>query len=72
MTEVEVVAKRWGSSLGVIIPKQIVDDEHISENQKIVIEIKRNITVNDIWGLIPYRLKISTQELKFVARKGWE
>ena len=72
MTEVEVVAKRWGSSLGVIIPKQIVDDEHISENQKIVIEIKRNITVNDIWGLIPDGWKISTQELKFVARKGWE
>ena len=31
--------KRWGNSLGVIIPKGDVKQHHLQENQQVVIEI---------------------------------
>ena len=72
MTQIEVKAKRWGSSLGVIIPKEVVEKEHIAENEKIQIAIKKEHTAKEVWGLLPKGWKKSTQELKEEARKGWE
>lgn len=72
MTEVEVVARKWGSSIGVVIPNYVVEKEHIEENEKIKIEIKKAHTAREIWGLFPKGWKKSTQDLKDEARKGWE
>lgn len=71
MTEAEVTAKQWGSSLGVVIPKRIVEKEHIKENEKIIIEVKKAHTAREVYGLIPKGWKTSTQELKDEARKAW-
>lgn len=72
MAEVELTARKWGSSLGVIIPKEIVEKEHIKENEKVKLEIKKPHTSHELWGLIPKGWTKSTQELKNEARKGWE
>lgn len=71
MAEIEVIAKRWGSSFGVIIPKDIVDQEHITVNKKIKIEIKKTRTAKEIWGLFS-NLKINAQKAKNEMRKGWD
>ena len=31
--------KKWGNSLGVIIPKEEVKEHNLSENQRVVVEI---------------------------------
>lgn len=72
MTEVEVIAKKWGSSIGVVIPKDIVEKEHIAKQEKITIEIKKKHTAQEIWGLIPKGWKKSAQQIKNEMRKGWE
>ncbi len=72
MTEVEVIAKKWGSSLGIIIPKSLVEQEHIVENEKVKIEVKKTHTAREVWGLIPCGWKKTTQELKNEVRQGWE
>ncbi|MBI4141343.1 hypothetical protein HY484_00280 [Candidatus Woesearchaeota archaeon] len=72
MTEIEVTAKKWGSSIGVVIPVETVEREHIMENEKIKIEIKKAHTAREVWGMFPKGWKKSTQELKDEARKGWE
>ena len=41
MTEIEVQTRKWGNSLGIAIPKKIIDQEHLSENQTVIIEIKK-------------------------------
>ena len=71
MATVEVFAKRWGSSIGIIIPKEIVDQEHIALHEKIRIEIKKTHTAQEVWGLLPKGWKKSTQALKDEAREGW-
>ena len=35
MIEVEATTRKWGNSLGVILPKDVVQHEHLKENQKI-------------------------------------
>ncbi len=69
MAEVECIAKRWGSSLGIVIPKDVVDDEHISENEKITVVIKKRHLAKEFFGILPW--KRSAQQIKDEMREGW-
>ena len=71
MTEIEVLTKKWGSSLGLIIPKRIVERDNLKPNEAIMIEIKKSVCGREIWGLFP-SLKIDTQKAKDEMRKGWD
>ena len=38
--EIKVIPKKWGSSLGIVLPKEVVDAKKIKENKEIIIEVK--------------------------------
>ena len=42
---IEVITKRWGNSIGVIIPGETVHELHIKPEEKMVIEIKKKENV---------------------------
>ncbi len=70
--EIKTTAKKWGSSIGVIIPKEVVDAKKIKENDVITIEVKTRPLVGNFFGRFPkLTSKHSAQELKDEARKGW-
>lgn len=71
MAEAEVTAKKWGSSLGIVIPKNIIDKEHIKEREKLKIEIKKLHTAREIFGILR-GLKIDAQKAKDKMRQSWE
>ena len=71
MVETEVKTRKWGSSIGVVIPKEVVDEAGIKPNEKIVIEIKKRPLAKEFFGKFPNWGK-STQELKDEMRAGWE
>ncbi len=58
--EIETITKRWGSSLGLIIPRAIVREERIQEGQKIRVNIlsKKKTTGADIFGKLKFRKPI--------------
>ncbi|MBI2045086.1 AbrB/MazE/SpoVT family DNA-binding domain-containing protein [Candidatus Pacearchaeota archaeon] len=70
--EIKAIAKKWGSSMGVIIPKEVVDAKKIKENDTIVIEVKTRPLAGNLFGKFP-RLtsKQTAQELKDELREGW-
>ena len=68
---VKVEIKRWGNSMGLILPRRLVEKESLEENDKIVIEIVKEADLSDIFGTIKKR-KMSGQEFKDMVRKGWE
>jgi antitoxin component of MazEF toxin-antitoxin module len=68
--EIETVAKKWGSSIGIIIPKEVVDSNKIRENDKVIVEIKKRLIARESFGKYP-DWERSTQEIKDEARKGW-
>ena len=69
--EIKTKARKWGSSIAVVLPKALVDEERIKPNETIVIEVKKGIKVKDVFGMFP-NWKRSTQEIIDEARKGWE
>lgn len=51
--EIEIQTKKWGSSLGIIIPKEIVRKERIEKGQKIIVDIlSKKTTVGDIFRMV--------------------
>jgi len=70
--EIKTIAKKWGSSIGIIIPKEVVDAKRIKENDEIVIEVKTRPLAGNLFGRFPeLTSRRSAQELKDEAREGW-
>ena len=67
--ETEAVARKWGSSIGFIIPKEIAEKEKIKPHSKVVFEIIKVSDISDTFGKL--KRKISGQEMKNRARAGW-
>lgn len=68
--EVEAIAKKWGSSIGFVIPKDVVEKEKIKPNNKVIFEIIKVSDISDTFGKL--KRKISGQEFKDRARAGWQ
>lgn len=68
--EIKTIARKWGNSLAVILPKAVVDEKKIREDDEIVIELKKLPLAGELFGRFPHWKK-STQEIKDEMRKGW-
>lgn len=71
MKEITCRAKKWGGSIGIVIPKDIVEKENIKPNEEIKIAIRKIILAKDLWSLGPIFERRSAQEIKNEMRKGW-
>ena len=65
-----VIAKKWGSSIGVILPKEIVEKQGIRAGDEIVISIFRKGNLKDIFGKL--KTNMPGQKFKDMAREGWD
>lgn len=70
MAFANVVLKKWGSSLGVIIPADMVEKEKLKTGEKVVVEIRKVNNLKDIFGSLK-NWKIDAQKFKDEARAGW-
>ena len=70
MVETEVKTRKWGSSIGLVLPKEVVDEVGIKPNEKITIEVKKRPLAKEFFGLLK-DWKRPTQEIKDEARAGW-
>ncbi|MFH1694876.1 MAG: hypothetical protein ABH850_00410 [Candidatus Micrarchaeota archaeon] len=68
--EVEVIARKWGNSIGVTLPKKEVDKQSIKENERFFIEIhkEKKTKIKDFFGLAK-GWKIDSQKLKDRLRR---
>lgn len=55
METITATTKKWGNSLGVRLPKEVVRKNHLKPDEKIIIQIgKRRVSkAKDIFGLLP-------------------
>lgn len=65
-----VTVKKWGNSLGVVLPKEIVQKEGIRESEVIEVKIERKPHVRELFGA--FKFSKSTQEIKDEIRRGWK
>ncbi len=70
MVNTNVITRRWGNSIGVILPKDIVEKEHIKENMRLNILISKKTNVlNETFGMLKGKLKKSSQQMKDEFKK---
>ena len=69
MATMAAITRKWGNSLGVTIPHEIVEEEQLQENQKVIIEIKHESNLKILRGLVKF--KKTTQRIKDEMRTGW-
>ena len=69
--EIKTKARKWGNSIAIILPKIIVDENKIEENEEITVEINKKPLAGDLFGNFPEWRKKSTQKIKDEMRKGW-
>ena len=67
---IQTTVKKWGNSVGIILPKEIVEMEKIKVNERILINIVREADLTNIFGSL--KKGISGQEFKDMVRKGWK
>lgn len=65
MQAFETVPKKWGNSLGVTIPKDIVDKEHLSSGKKVKVFVVAD-QMNEL------RKVFGSLKLKMPAQKAME
>lgn len=66
-----VKTKQWGNSIGIIIPKNLVNDLSIVPGEELSIEIKKKENVlQELFGAI--KLKRKTKEILNDVRKDLE
>jgi len=68
MIECETVVKKWGNSLGIVIPSDVAEMEHIKEKEKIRFMIIRDSkALTKTFGIA--KGKLNAQEIKDQLRK---
>ncbi len=70
MAEMEAMTRKWGNSLGITLSKEVVEEEHLHENQKVLVEIKKIADIKDFFGA--FKFSKSAQQLKDEMREGWK
>ena len=63
--------RKWGSSLGVVIPKEAVKELKLRENEEIALEItKKENPLKELFGMGKGKIKPSTEGILKEARKN--
>jgi len=70
MATAEVVLKKWGNSIGIILPKELIKEEALRENERIIINVVKEADLTKLFGSL--KRKLSGQEFKDLVREGWE
>ena len=68
--ECEIVARRWGNSIGFTLPKEVIEETHIKENQRIkILILNQNKILDKLFGRLKRDPKKSTQQIKDELRR---
>lgn len=71
--ETVVKPRKWGNSIGIAIPKDIVEKEKITLKDDLVVDIRKKRNVEEVKKFFgKFKFSQSTQQIKDEMRKGWE
>ncbi len=69
MTEIETEAKKWGNSIGFRIPKEVVEEEDIEPEDRVLLDVRKlKKPEKDAFGILE-DWKIEAQKVKNELRE---
>lgn len=71
MLEFKSIPRKWGNSIGITLPNEIVQKANIKTKKEIdVIIIEKKVNLKKIFGTL--KLKENTQKIKDSLKEGWK
>lgn len=67
---IEVEIKKWGNSIGILLPKSFILEEGLKERDKILVNLVKKADLSRTFG--SEKRNITGQEFKDMVREGWE
>jgi len=61
--------KRWGNSLGVVLPKTLVEEEELREGEEVEVTVRKVSNVLSLRGKYPFK---DLQHEKNEMKRCWE
>lgn len=69
MIECKTTTRKWGNSIGVTLPKEVIDQGNIKENEQITLLIPiKKTNLKELFGTLKGKWKKSAQEIKDETR----
>lgn len=65
---VKAKLRSWGNSFGIVVPKNVVDEQRLKEGDEVLIEVKPTMTLKDMFGSFK-DWKLDAQKFKDERRK---
>ena len=70
MIEIQTTTRKWGNSLGITLPKEVVEQGHIQENQDIrILIIPQQSPLKGTFGMFKGKWTKPTQQIKDELRR---
>jgi antitoxin component of MazEF toxin-antitoxin module len=69
--KLKVKAKQWGSSLGFIIPSEIVKEQRIKEGDELEVEVQKVTDIEKLFRKYKRPAGMTAQQIKDEIRAGW-
>lgn len=66
---IQVKIRKWGNSMGIVLPKIVIERENLKEDDKILINLVKEADFTKLFGSL--KTKTTGQEFKDEIRKGW-
>lgn len=72
MIAIESKLRGWGRSLGVVVPKEAIEKEHLKEGDTVkLLVVKKTNALSQTFGT--FKFKESTEQmLKEIDEEGWD
>lgn len=65
MKSVSIKPKKWGNSLGILLPKQVVIEANLNENSEVeILILKKGPVLKKSFGMLKGKTKESSQQMK--------
>ena len=65
---IRTIVRKWGNSLGVVIPSKEASREGLRENDEVEVVIRKALDIRQLFGKYRFR---DLQKLKEELREGW-
>jgi antitoxin component of MazEF toxin-antitoxin module len=59
----------WGNSLGIVLPKTLVDAEELKEGEEVEVTVRKISDIRTLRGKYPFK---NLQREKEKMKRGWE
>ena len=67
---IQTTVKKWGNSMGGVLPRDLVKNKELKENDIVIINVVKEADLKNLFGSL--KRKMSGQEFKNIVKEGWE